>query len=120
MRKAFLSLVAVATATLLASGVALATFSDTPDPGTVGTNGRVWDVLRAGDKVYLAGIFTQIIQPDGTTVARNNLAAIDASTGQLTDWNPNVTNNNNNSTLQKMALSTDGSRLFVGGNFAKV
>src|SRR5215217_1463601 len=120
MRKAFLSLVAVATATLLASGVALATFSDTPDPGTVGTNGRVWDILRAGDKIYLAGRFTQIIQPDGTTVPRNNLAAIDASTGQLTGWNPSVTRLSGASSVQKMALSTDGSRLFIGGNFTRV
>ena len=118
--KGALLLAAMAGSLILASGVALAALSNTPDPGTVGTNGRVWDILRAGDKIYLAGSFTQIIQPDGTTVARNNLAAIDASTGQLTDWNPNVTNNNNNSTVQKMALSTDGSRLFVGGNFAKV
>jgi hypothetical protein len=62
--------------------VALAALSNTPDAGTVETNGRVWDVLRAGDTIYLAGAFTQISDTDGTTVARNNLAAIDARTGR--------------------------------------
>jgi Ca2+-binding RTX toxin-like protein len=108
------------TALLLASGIALAAFNDTPDTGTVGTNGRVWDILRANDKVYLAGSFTQIVLPDGTTVPRNNLAAIDASTGQLTSWNPNVTKLSGASSVQKMALSSDGSRLFIGGDFTRV
>ena len=105
---------------LLASGVALATFVDTPDSGTVGTNGRVWDILRANDKIYLAGSFTQIVLPDGTTVARNNLAAVDATTGQLTGWDPNVTKLSGASTVHKMALSSDGARLFIGGDFARV
>ena len=43
-------------------------------------NGRVWDILRVGDRIYLAGSFTQLTNTDGTTVARNNLAAIDANT----------------------------------------
>jgi hypothetical protein len=115
MRRTVLLFAASMAAMLLASGVALATFVDTPDSGTVGTNGRVWDILRAGDRIYLAGSFTQIVLPDGTTVARNNLAAVDATTGQLTGWDPNVTKLSGASTVHKMALSEDGARLFIGG-----
>ena len=121
MRRTILLLAAMAATLVLASGVALAlTFANTPDPGTAGANGRVWDILRAGDRVYLAGRFTEVTNPDGTTFARNNLAAIDASTGRVTGWNPNVTKLSGASSVQKMALSSDGSRLFVGGDFTRV
>lgn len=121
MRKSVFILVSTALAVLLASGVAFAlAFGNTPDPGTAGTNGRVWDILRAGDRIYLAGRFTEVTNPDGTTFARNNLAALDASTGRVTGWNPNVSKLSGASSVQKMALSADGSRLFVGGDFTHV
>ena len=121
MRRTIILLAAMTATLVLASGAALAlAFNNMPDSGTVGANGRVWDILRANGKIYLAGGFTQIILPDGTTVPRNNLAAIDASTGRLTSWNPNVTRLSGASSVQKMALSSDGTRLFVGGNFTRV
>jgi Ca2+-binding RTX toxin-like protein len=120
MKRAVLVLAFVVTALFMASGVALAALENMPDSGTVGTNGRVYDILRAGDKIYLAGSFTQIVNPDGTTVPRSNLAAIDATTGQLTDWNPNVTNATGTSNVHEMTLSSDGTRLFIGGNFQRV
>jgi hypothetical protein len=76
-----------------------------------------------GDRIYLAGNFTQLTNTDGTIVARNNLAAIDANTGRVDpDWNPNVTRPSSPSTssVRAMALSSDGSRLFVGGTFTNV
>jgi hypothetical protein len=122
MRRTVLLIAAMAAMIVLASGVALAALGNTPDSGTVGANGRVWDILRAGDKVYLAGAFTQITDKNGTTFQRNNLAAIDAVTGQVTDWNPSATNPNNpsKSSVRSMALSSDGARLFVGGTFTRV
>ena len=122
MGSAVLLLATTATALILASGMALAALGNAADPGTVGANGRVWDILRAGDTVYLAGAFTQITNPDGTTVARNNLAAIDAETGQLTAWNPSATNpaSPSTSSVRSVALSSDRSRLFVGGTFTRV
>src|ERR671914_2336789 len=105
MRRAVVVLVVAVTTVLLAAGVALASLTNTPDADTVGANGRVWDILRAGDRVYLAGRFTQVTTQDGTTVARNNLAAIDATTGQLTSWNPSATKLSGTSSVQKMALS---------------
>jgi hypothetical protein len=122
MRRTLLLLASMVIVLVVASGVALAALSNTADPNTVGANGRIWDILLAGDKVYLAGAFTQITDTDGTTFARNNLAAIDADTGQLTSWNPSATNpaNPSKSSVRSMALSSDGTRLFVGGTFTRV
>jgi PQQ-like domain len=122
MRRTVVLLATMILTLLLASGVALAALANTADSGTVGANGRVWDILRAGDKVYLAGAFTQITDTDGTSFSRNNLAALDAATGRVTSWNPSATNPNNptKSSVRSMALSSDGTRLFVGGAFTRV
>ena len=104
---------------LLLAPPAFADLPQAPDD-SVEANGRVWDILRVGDRIYLGGSFTQLTNTDGTTVARNNLAAIDANTGKVDpDWNPNVTRPSSSSTssVRTMALSSDGSRLFVGGTF---
>jgi trimeric autotransporter adhesin len=90
---------------------------------SVEANGRVWDILRVGDRIYLAGSFTQVTNTDGQTFVRNNLAAIDANTGKVVpDWDPNATRpaSPSTSSVRAMALSSDGSRLFVGGTFANV
>jgi hypothetical protein len=120
MRRAILLVASAVAALVMASGAALAALVNTPDDGTVHANGRVWDILRAGDTVYLAGAFTQITDDDGDTFARNNLAAVDAETGEVTPWDPSATNSAGNSRVHVMALSSDGSRLFVGGSFARV
>jgi trimeric autotransporter adhesin len=124
MRRTLLLLASMAIVLVVASGVALAALSNTSDPNTVGANGRIWDILLSPsrDTIYLAGAFTQITDTDGTTFARNNLAAIDADTGQLTSWNPSATNpaNPSKSSVRSMALSSDGTRLFVGGTFTRV
>jgi hypothetical protein len=98
-------------ALLVAGGAALAaTLSSVPDAGTVQTNGRVVAVLVADNAVYLGGYFTQV-----NGVIRNHLAAIDATTGKLTGWNPNA-----NNSVRSLALSSDGSRIYAGGGFSKV
>lgn len=93
---------------------ALADLPQAPDRSAQ-ANGRVSAILRVGDTVYLGGSFTQLTNPDGTTVARNYLAAIDANTGQVTGWNPDANGN-----VRSVALSSDGSRLYVGGDFTSV
>ena len=122
MRRSGLLLVSIMSVILLSSGVALAALSDIPDAGTPGANGRISDILVSGDTVYLAGSFTRITDKDGNTFTRNNLAAIDADTGAVTAWNPSATNPNNpsNSSVRSMALSSDGTRLFVGGTFTRM
>jgi hypothetical protein len=85
---------------------------NTPDPGTWGTDGRVWTIVQVGGTVYVGGVFSHAVAPDGSTVARSNLMAIDAATGTLvTDFAPDP-----NATVY--ALATDGSQLFVGGDFS--
>jgi hypothetical protein len=80
-------LLAIASLLLLSTPVA-ADLPQAPDDSAE-ANGRVWDILRVGDRIYLAGSFTQITNTDGPTFARNNLAAIDATTGTVvSDWDP--------------------------------
>jgi hypothetical protein len=123
MRRAIVLLMVMAVALVAGSGVALAytLIGESADPGTIGTNGRIWSIVATGDTVYLGGAFTQVTDTDGKSYQRNNLAAIDASTGRLLQgWNPNATNSNGTSKVRAMALSSDGTRLFVGGTFSRV
>ena len=106
MRKIALLLASVATAMLLAGGVALAALSDLSEPASPGANGRVSDILVSGNTIYLAGSFSQITDKDGNTFARNNLAAIDANTGAVTPWNPDAQNSSGNSSVHTMTLSS--------------
>jgi hypothetical protein len=121
-RQVILLATVMAVAVLLASGVAVAAdLSEVPDVHTIGANGRVWSIVAAGNTVYLGGAFTQITDTDGKTYQRNNLAAIDANTGRLLqNWNPNASNTNGDLKVRAMALSPDGSRLFVGGTFSRM
>jgi dipeptidyl aminopeptidase/acylaminoacyl peptidase len=113
MRRTLLVFSVVATAMLLAaSGAAFAatTVSGVPDTGTVQADGQVSAVAVSGGKVYLAGYFTHV-----NGVVRNHLAAVNASTGQLTSWDPNA-----NDAVRALAVSADGTRLYVGGAFTSV
>src|SRR5687768_8506487 len=91
---------------------ALAEPSTTPDP-TAQTNGRVNAVVYAGTTVYLGGAFTEV-RPAGAAVGagvtRNNLAALDATTGQVLPFDPNVNG-------EVHALAVDDGTLYVGGAF---
>jgi trimeric autotransporter adhesin len=102
--------VAVVATVLVAGGVALASPSNVPDAGTVQTDGQVSAIVVSGNKIYLGGYFTHV---DG--VQRNRLAALDATTGQLTSWNPNANDN-----VRSLAVSADGSRIYAGGAFSSV
>ena len=62
----------------------------------------------SGSTVYVGGTFTMI-----GAQTRNNIAAIDASSGNLTNWNPNV-----NDVVKTLAIS--GSIIYAGGNFTNV
>jgi outer membrane protein assembly factor BamB len=96
---------------LLASpSPAAAELSTMPDEGTVQTNGRVNTILVVGDRIYLGGQFTYV-----NGVPRSRLAAIDASTGELTDWAPRAS-----TVVRALAASPDGRRIYVGGDFRSV
>ncbi len=97
---------------------AAAALEETPDR-TWGVNGRVYAILRLGDRIYLGGNFTQAVPPRDSgapRVDRFSLAAIDAATGELDfAWDPVA-----NGPVYTLAASADGSRVFAGGNFTAV
>ena len=109
-RGVLFSLSAVVGSLFVLAPSASASLGTTSDEGTVQTDGRVATILAAGDRIYLGGFFTHV---DG--VERNHLAAIDATTGELTNWNPNA-----NGIVRTLAVSEDGSRVYAGGSFTSV
>lgn len=85
------------------------------------TNAQVDAVVVSNGVVYAGGRFTQV-RPPGTgvgssqSVARAYLAAFNASTGALiTTFNARV-----NGRVSSLAVSPDGTRLFLGGAFRSV
>lgn len=77
-------------------------------------NGNINSVVVSADfnTVYLGGTFTTIGQ--STSSARNKIAAISASTGDATSWDPN-----SNGTVNCLALSAS-STIYVGGSFTTI
>ncbi len=110
---ASLTLVVVA-AGLILPPAASAALPLLPDD-TWGADGRVLAVLRVGGAVYLGGEFTALVPDDGPGLARNHLGALDGATGHPTPFNPDLNGN-----VLNMALSPDGSVLYVVGDFTKV
>jgi trimeric autotransporter adhesin len=89
-------------------------FSQTPIAGW-STNGQVRKVLIVGNTVYAGGTFTQVTGPGGSpTLDRSNLAAFDIKTGNI------LTNFSADTNARVEALASDGSRLFVGGDFTTI
>jgi trimeric autotransporter adhesin len=77
--------------------------------------GRVDDMVRVGNVVYIAGDFTLAANHSGSTATRMYLAAEDATTGALLPWSPTL-----NGRAYFLALSPDRSTLYVGGQFTMV
>ncbi|GAA1510149.1 hypothetical protein GCM10009788_13170 [Nocardioides humi] len=82
------------------------------------TSGEIWDIEVVGNRVYVAGTFTSIRQPNnGAVVNQAYLAAYNWSTGQVdTSFRPTFTNGQ----VVAVEASPDGSRLYIGGNFGTV
>src|SRR6266487_4079059 len=84
------------------------------------TNDIVWALASVNGAVYVGGQFTSVRPPGdplGTgEVARTYLAELDASTGDLiTSFNPTL-----DGKVTALAVSPDGSTLYVGGSFTHV
>lgn len=73
-----------------------------------GTYGRVNTIATNGNIVYVGGIFSS-----AGGLSRNNIAAIDASTGNVTSWNPNA-----NKTVRTLAVN--GGIIYAGGYFSTI
>ncbi|WP_436698934.1 PKD domain-containing protein [Nocardioides sp. BYT-33-1] len=82
------------------------------------TSGEIWDIEVVGNRVYVAGSFTSIRQPNnGTTINQAYLAAYNWSTGQVdTTFRPTFTNGQ----VDAVEASPDGTRLYIAGNFGTV
>jgi hypothetical protein len=73
-----------------------------------GFGGGVGAIASSGDMVYVGGGFTSI-----GGQARSFLAALDATTGAASPWNPSPDED-------VLAIAVSGSSVYVGGNFATV
>jgi hypothetical protein len=87
-----------------------------PDP-SYQANAIVRDAKFGNGAIYLAGEFTSM-RPAGADlgtgeVTRNHAAAIDASTGALLPWNPNVDG-------KVYSLVVDGNTVYLAGKFTTV
>ena len=93
----------------------------TADPlPTVQINGVVWRQQVVGNTVYVAGDFTSArpagAAPGTNEVPRKNMLAYDLQTGVLkTGFAPTF-----NGKVRAMAVSPDGTKLYVGGAFTQV
>ena len=92
-----------------------ATGTGSVTPWNPSANAMVWSLAVRGATVYAGGQFTSVnIAP--SAVARNRLAAFDATTGTAATWNPDCGAGNVNA----LAVSEDGATVFAGGAFTTV
>lgn len=81
------------------------------NPGAYGTQGTaVHTVVRDGDRVYAGG---EALSQIGGASSAQNIAALDATTGQATSWRPRFTNMD--AAVRAIVPSPDSSTVYVGG-----
>ncbi|MCU1541344.1 MAG: fibronectin [Arthrobacter sp.] len=88
------------------------------------TNGTPWTMAQSNGVVYAGGTFTQIRPPGtaaGSAQSRSavNFAAFDAYTGNPTSCALSVTGGAG-ATVRALAVTPDGTRLYVGGLFGTI
>jgi len=130
-----------ATAASTAAATSLPVVTADPQP-TWQTNGVVWATEVVGSVVYVGGSFSSVRPPGAAAgsqeVARRNLAAFDVATGALLPWAPDVRAPESTATtditcqpgaaagtrtcdtVYELQASSDGGRLYVGGDFNKI
>jgi hypothetical protein len=86
------------------------------------TNGKVFALAQSGNTLYVGGKFAQEVSADGLTKIRvKSLGRYDATTGDgLSGWAPKITQDGKAGTVRALAVSADGSMLYVGGTFNAV
>jgi hypothetical protein len=87
-----------------------------PENGSTSEAGRVDAVRRVGGTIYVGGDFTVARDLGASgTVQRHYLAAINASTGKLTSWDPEP-----NGRIYDIEPSADDSIIYVAGSFTSI
>jgi hypothetical protein len=111
----------VGAAALMAPTSALA-LSVTPD-NTWGTSGKVYALAHTGNTMFVGGTFKKLFSQDGTQKFSKlqNLAAVDMTTGlPIETFTPDVERSDGTPTVRALAVSPDGSTLYVGGRFDSI
>ncbi|TGL54066.1 hypothetical protein EHQ59_07685 [Leptospira kemamanensis] len=76
-----------------------------------------YDILYLEGRIFISGSFQSALGPiTNVPVAtnRSHVASFNAVTGQLDDWNPNISGSNVKS------IVTDGTFIYIGGDFTAV
>lgn len=101
-------------ALLMASGIPASAVAQRTATPTWGTNGRVTAIAAVGDRVYIGGTFTAVVDRTGKTYPASNLAVFIPSTGQFDlTWHPTTDG-------AVSALQVSGSRVYLAGSFNTV
>ena len=81
------------------------------------TNGKVEAIVQVGNRMIVAGTFTQAQNAGSTTtVTRNRILAFNATTGVIdTAFNPNV-----NGEITSMVVAPGGTAVIIAGSFTSV
>jgi Ca2+-binding RTX toxin-like protein len=117
MRKSVLLLVSMALAVLLASGVAFAMPSETPDE-TPMLNGPVRTIAQVGTNIWVGGNFNQVLTRDGTKVADvSNVAVFDSTTGAYLDIAPKLGAGSTTTNVRDIAVYGNTNNVVIGGDF---
>lgn len=77
-----------------------------------GSANEISDLALSGGTIYIGGGFDGIGGEE-----RQNVAALELSTGNLTDWNPNVAGNFSNIVF---TMEQVGETIYVGGTFSSI
>jgi hypothetical protein len=117
-----IAMVATLTVGLLADAQPAFALSSGPDL-TWGTNGKVFALARWGNTLFVGGKFKKAVSPTGQKTTVANLAAFDMTTGtHIPSFAPTIafTQVVDQPEVDALAVSTDGSTLYVGGSFDTV
>lgn len=127
MRRRFTALTVATLASLaliLSAAPSALAVAESPD-STWMTNGKVYASVIGGGRIYVGGQFRKLIEtPPGTLGSRilaRNVGAIGLSSGDgIRRFAPTVDHSVDAPYVNALALSNDGSVLYVGGHFDSV